>query len=115
MIPVAVLGWQVHALVGLFGALVGSFLNVCIVRIPSSESIVLPASHCRACKGELRWFDNVPIISYLALRGRCRMCKAPFSARYMIVEVTYTVDIEFIGGYVYQWHFEPRYEGPLIF
>ena len=76
----------------LFGLLWGSFANVCIYRWPPSEdhpegrSVVKPASHCGACKAPIRWYDNVPLVSWLWLRGRCRACKAPFSARYLIVE-----------------------------
>ena len=75
------------ALVLLFGAIVGSFLNVCILRIPAGESIVLPGSHCPSCKEPIRAYDNVPLFSYLALRGRCRDCRAPISARYPLVEL----------------------------
>ena len=59
----------------LFGALIGSFLNVCIHRLPRGASIVWPASACPACRRELSWFENVPIVSYAFLRGRCRTCK----------------------------------------
>jgi leader peptidase (prepilin peptidase)/N-methyltransferase len=68
------------------GVIVGSFLNVVIVRLPSSESLVLPRSRCRACGTELHWFDNIPVLSFLALRGRCRACRAPIAWRYPIVE-----------------------------
>jgi leader peptidase (prepilin peptidase)/N-methyltransferase len=69
-----------------FGAVVGSFLNVCIYRLPREASIVWPASACTVCKRTLAWYENVPIVSYLALRGRCRSCRAPISIRYPIVE-----------------------------
>jgi len=69
-----------------FGLLIGSFLNVCIYRIPKRRSIVWPASRCGSCERRLAWFENVPIASYLALRGRCRTCRAPISVRYPIVE-----------------------------
>lgn len=68
------------------GAILGSFANVIIVRLPSRENIALPASHCRKCKAPVAWYDNVPIISYLILRGRCRKCGQKFSIRYLIVE-----------------------------
>jgi leader peptidase (prepilin peptidase)/N-methyltransferase len=72
----------------LVGLLVGSFLNVVIHRVPRSESVVWPASHCPHC-GEPIWpRDNVPLISYVLLRGRCRNCKEPISARYPAVEAT---------------------------
>ncbi|MEO8259360.1 MAG: prepilin peptidase [Acidobacteriota bacterium] len=69
-----------------FGAVVGSFLNVCIHRLPLGASIVWPGSACPDCRRPLAWFENIPIISYLALRGRCRSCRAPISARYPIIE-----------------------------
>jgi leader peptidase (prepilin peptidase)/N-methyltransferase len=69
------------------GALIGSFLNVCIHRLPSGESVVFPASHCPRCGEPIRPYDNIPIVSYVLLRGRCRRCAAPISARYPVVEV----------------------------
>jgi leader peptidase (prepilin peptidase)/N-methyltransferase len=68
------------------GLIVGSFLNVCIERITEDQSVVLPASHCPRCKTPIRWFDNVPVLSWIALRGKCRSCKLPISARYPLVE-----------------------------
>ena len=72
--------------VGIVGAIIGSFLNVCIWRIPREESIVFPASHCPVCSHPIRFFDNIPIISWLILRGRCRDCGACISPRYPLVE-----------------------------
>ncbi len=72
--------------VGFVGAIIGSFLNVCIWRIPREESIVFPASHCPVCSHPIRFFDNIPIISWLILRGRCRDCGASISPRYPLVE-----------------------------
>lgn len=72
--------------VGLFGALVGSFLNVVILRLPADTSIVFPASHCPKCKKEIGWYDNIPVLSFLMLRGRCRHCKAGISWQYPFVE-----------------------------
>ena len=66
----------------LLGLIIGSFLNVCILRIPRAESIVLPASHCPACNTAIKPYDNIPVLSWLMLRGRCRKCKAPISALY---------------------------------
>jgi len=69
------------------GLVVGSFLNVCILRIPAGESIVLPASHCPKCGKAIAPYDNVPVLSWLWLRGRCRNCKAPIAALYPAVEL----------------------------
>jgi leader peptidase (prepilin peptidase)/N-methyltransferase len=69
------------------GAIIGSFLNVVIHRYPRHESIVFPASHCGTCNARIKAYDNVPILSYLWLRGRCRACGAPFSVRYPMVEL----------------------------
>ena len=70
----------------LFGACVGSFLNVCIYRLPRRESVAWPGSHCTSCGRPLSWYENVPIVSWLLLRGRCRTCHAPIAVRYPIVE-----------------------------
>jgi leader peptidase (prepilin peptidase)/N-methyltransferase len=69
------------------GLVVGSFLNVVIVRLPQEKSIVFPGSHCPKCQAKLHWYENIPVFSYLALRGRCRGCKDPISVRYPIVEL----------------------------
>ncbi len=69
-----------------FGALWGSFYNVCISRIPRGQSVVRPGSHCVACNAPVRALDNLPIVSYLLLRGRCRSCGAEFSVRYALIE-----------------------------
>lgn len=72
----------------IFGLLIGSFLNVVIYRLPRGESIVLPASHCPSCNTEIKWYDNIPLISYvILLRGRCRNCRAPISPVYPLVEL----------------------------
>src|SRR6266542_2490190 len=70
-----------------FGAIVGSFLNVVIHRYPIEESIVFPPSRCPECGARIRWYDNVPILSFLWLRGRCRDCRVPISPRYPLVEL----------------------------
>jgi leader peptidase (prepilin peptidase)/N-methyltransferase len=74
---------------GVFGALWGSFFNVCIARIPLGQSVVRPGSHCFSCGAPVRAFDNIPILSYLLLRGRCRSCSAIFSPRYALVEALF--------------------------
>ncbi|HTD57771.1 MAG TPA: prepilin peptidase [Solirubrobacteraceae bacterium] len=71
---------------GVFGAMIGSFLNVVVYRLPRRESLVRPASHCRACGVAVKPYDNVPVLSWLLLRGRCRNCSAPISKRYPLVE-----------------------------
>jgi leader peptidase (prepilin peptidase)/N-methyltransferase len=75
------------AALAVLGLAVGSFLNVCIHRVPRKESIVSPGSRCASCGYALRWFDNVPLLSYALLRGKCRKCGAGISIRYPIVEL----------------------------
>jgi len=70
-----------------FGAVIGSFLNVCIYRIPAKISIAWPSSHCPKCKNKIKWYDNIPILSYLILGGKCRHCKEKISLQYPIVEL----------------------------
>jgi leader peptidase (prepilin peptidase) / N-methyltransferase len=72
--------------IAILGAIIGSFLNVVIHRLPREESIVLPSSKCPSCGAGIAFYDNIPILSYLVLGGRCRGCKAPISARYPAVE-----------------------------
>ncbi len=70
----------------LFGLVIGSFLNVCILRIPAEKSIVLPASGCPKCGKAIAPYDNIPVLSWLILGGKCRNCKTPISAMYPAVE-----------------------------
>lgn len=71
----------------IIGLVIGSFLNVCIYRIPRKESIAFGASHCTKCGNRIKWYDLVPVISYLILRGRCRYCKDKISIQYPIIEL----------------------------
>lgn len=77
----------VYVLAGLIGLCVGSFLNVVIYRLPNGMSLSYPGSHCPKCDYSLKWYDNIPVLSYLLLGGRCRACRAPISPRYMAVEL----------------------------
>ena len=76
-----------QAVAFLFGAIVGSFLNVVVARVPAGESIVHPRSRCPACRTPIAWYDNVPVLSWMLLRGRCRACRAGISLRYPLVEL----------------------------
>jgi leader peptidase (prepilin peptidase)/N-methyltransferase len=77
----------VIAIAGVLGAVFGSFLNVCIVRFPKDESIFRPRSHCPRCGAPVAWYDNVPVLSWILLRGKCRRCREPISIQYPVVEV----------------------------
>ena len=81
--------WLFIVIAALFGALIGSFLNVCILRwgAEPKESVVRPPSHCPKCGLGLRWFDNIPVVSWLVLRGRCRGCRARISIQYPLIEL----------------------------
>lgn len=79
--------WTLVALAGVFGLLVGSFLNVCVLRWPEDRSVIRPPSHCPACRNPVRWFDNIPVLSWLLLRGRCRHCGEGISVQYPLVEL----------------------------
>jgi leader peptidase (prepilin peptidase)/N-methyltransferase len=73
---------------GIFGAIFGSFLNVCILRLPSQQSVVRPASRCPKCGYELKWYDNIPMLSWIILGGKCRQCRDPISRIYPLIELT---------------------------
>src|SRR5262245_51257617 len=70
-----------------FGCIVGSFLNVCIHRLPLRQSIISPPSHCPHCQYSIPWYLNIPLLTWLYLRGKCANCKAPISIRYFLVEL----------------------------
>src|SRR6478736_988948 len=93
-----------------FGAIVGSFLNVVIARVPEGLSVVSPPSRCPRCKSAIAWYDNVPIVSWLLLRARCRGCGLPISARYPLIEL--------LGGVLAMaiaWRYGPTREGLAAF
>lgn len=77
----------VFIMAGIIGLCVGSFLNVVIYRTPNGMSLAKPASHCPKCKNPIKWYDNIPILSYIFLKGKCRHCKEHISFRYTIVEI----------------------------
>ncbi len=83
-----------------FGAIVGSFLNVVIYRVPLRRSIVTPGSACPGCGNAIRWYDNIPIVSWLVLKARCRACDAPIAARYPLVELAAAL---LAVGTFYRW------------
>ena len=103
---------MIETVVAVFGLIFGSFLNVCIVRVPRRESVATPGSHCTACGRSIRWYDNVPVLSYALLRGRCRDCGKRISLLYPVVEILtaivfllefwrYGLTIEFAKGLVF--------------
>ncbi len=78
--------WVIVAWLAVLGAVLGSFLNVVVLRLPRGESLIEPPSHCPKCGHPIRWYDNVPMLSWVLLRGRCRDCRAAISPRYPLVE-----------------------------
>ncbi len=87
-----------------FGCCIGSFLNVCIYRLPLGMSLVTPPSHCTVCDHKISVWENIPIFSYLCLRGKCRWCHAPISPRYLIGEML--VGLMYMASFVYVLHFK---------
>ncbi len=81
----------------LYGALLGSFANVIILRLPKGESIVSPRSRCPKCQSLIRWYDNIPVLSWIFLRAKCRNCKVPISWRYPLVELV--MALSFVGAF----------------
>ncbi len=82
----------------LLGSCIGSFLNVCIWRMPLNQSVVFAPSHCTSCQKPIKWFDNIPLLSYLILRGRCRHCKTHYTMRYFWIELLTGVIFLSIGA-----------------
>ncbi|MBI4230305.1 MAG: prepilin peptidase [Planctomycetes bacterium] len=94
--------WAGMALVGVLALIIGSHLNVCIVRLPQGQSILTPESSCVRCRTPIRWYDNIPVLSYLLLRGRCRSCREGISIRYPIVELTTLAILLYLFGWEFQ-------------
>jgi len=90
----------------LLGLVIGSFLNVCIWRMPREESIVLPPSHCPKCGHRLSWWENIPLFSFLLLKGRCRQCKVKISWRYFLVELLTGLCFAAVW---WAWFLDPKY------
>ncbi len=88
---------MIESVIFLLGLIIGSFLNVCIVRLPRGESVAYPASKCPRCGARIKWYDNIPILSFLLLRAKCRKCGQPISWRYPAVELA--------NGLFYLWAF----------
>ena len=76
-----------YIMASVVGLCVGSFLNVVIYRLPNKMSLAFPPSHCTSCDYTLKWYDNIPVLSYIMLGGKCRGCKSRISPRYMLVEI----------------------------
>ncbi|MCM3881272.1 MAG: prepilin peptidase [Vicinamibacterales bacterium] len=92
------MSWMPVVFVALFGLIIGSFLNVCCYRLPLGQSLVWPSSRCPNCQTPLKAYDNIPIIGYLLLKGRCRSCGMPISVQYPIVEIV--TGAVFLGSYL---------------
>lgn len=104
--------WLIGTVIFIFGACIGSFLNVCICRLPESRSIVTPPSACPRCQSSIKFYDNIPILSYLVLLGKCRGCGTRISIRYPLVElltgllsvaaaIRYGLSVDFIIYFVF--------------
>ncbi len=89
---------MVEITVFIYGLVVGSFINVCVHRLPRGESIILPRSHCPACHKTLAFYDNIPLVSFLLLKGRCRSCRVSIPWRYPFVELLHGMGALFVAG-----------------
>ena len=102
---VGLLQWLQVVWLGAMGLAIGSFLNVVIARVPEGESIVRPRSKCPKCGHSLPWYENIPLFSWLALKGRCSQCKAPISIQYPVVELV--TSVLFLGAYLrFDWNWQ---------
>lgn len=97
-------------IVFVFGSLIGSFLNVCIYRLPRSLSVISPSSRCPSCNIPIKAYDNIPLLSFLLLRGKCRYCKARISLRYPLVEA-----LNALLYVMVVWHFGLGWHTPVLF
>ena len=79
--------WFGNVIAVVFGLIIGSFLNVVVHRLPRKQSLVTPGSQCPACGHKIRWYENIPVVSYLTLKGQCRACHANISFRYPVIEL----------------------------
>lgn len=96
--------WLLWVYAGVLGGCVGSFLNVCIYRLPAGESVVSPPSHCPSCDMAIGWRDNIPVVSWLLLRGRCRGCGTRISPQYPLVElVSAAIWVAAVARYGLEW------------
>jgi len=91
--------FSLYIIIFIFGAIIGSFLNVCIWRMPKEESILKPSSHCPFCNEPIKWFDNIPLLSFVFLAGHCRKCRARIPFRYPLVE--FLTAVLFIVNFIY--------------
>ncbi len=105
--PDEVILLSVYILAGLLGVCVGSFLNVVIYRLPLGMSLSTPSSHCTRCDYSLKWYDNIPVLSYVFLGGKCRKCKTRISPRYMLVEIANCL-LWLLSAYMF-WEESPVY------
>jgi len=103
---VAVPDWIWFVFIFAFGCCVGSFLNVVVYRLPRDKSLVKPASACPACDRHIRFYDNIPLVSWLVLGAKCRYCKAPISPRYFIIELL--TGLVFTGLFILYFHTDLR-------
>ncbi len=111
MTAIQELGWPVGAFIFVLGLMIGSFLNVCSFRLPRGESVVFPGSHCPNCASAVKWYDNIPLVSFIALGGKCRNCMKKISIRYFFGELLcgliwlglwlfYGISAEFFAGII---------------